>query len=392
MKKKYFHNLNGLRFALAFFAVLEHIEALKYWNGFESIFKTSDFVSKSGPVAISYFFVLSGFLISYFLMVEKDGDSKTIHTRNFYIKRFLRIWPLYFVTLLLFFFILPNLPFGSIMEAFKFKDLVDVKNAFHVPAYVYVILSVLFLPQVGMAISTISRGAPMPGGHMWSIGVEELFYISWPLLLKKTNNVKRLLIKIAVIYFCLVFSFIVLYVLNDKIWQIKRLDSIANISILVLYLTRIVCMLIGIYGAYIYINNPTFLKKHFTLLKARIALVIIIAMLYKGVDGLVFVQEIFSVLFLYILLYLVQEGNKFVFLENKFMSYLGKISYGIYMYHMFAISFVLYYLKSSFLNVNTPFGNIVLYVGSFVVAILIAMFSYHLFELKFMKLRKRYVK
>src|ERR1700749_660727 len=92
--KVYFKNLNGIRFIAAALVLFHH--AFFFTTSFHPRDSfTETFMKNAGRLGVNIFFVLSGFLISYYLLMEKDltGD---IRYRRFYIKRIFRIWPLYF--------------------------------------------------------------------------------------------------------------------------------------------------------------------------------------------------------------------------------------------------------------------------------------------------------
>src|SRR5258706_10825177 len=92
--KVYFKNLDGIRFFAALFVLLQHS------FGFRKMYTSSGFAfldkcfEYTGILGVNLFFILSAFLISYLLLMEKDA-TPTVSYRNFYIRRILRIWPLY---------------------------------------------------------------------------------------------------------------------------------------------------------------------------------------------------------------------------------------------------------------------------------------------------------
>src|SRR5688500_5665020 len=106
-KDSYFPAVDGLRF-FAFFIVFLHHTLLNIsstnplLNGFLVI------IQKNGWVGVDLFFVLSGFLITMLLLKERQKFGR-YSLRNFWIRRSLRIWPLYFLGLLFGFFIFPSL-------------------------------------------------------------------------------------------------------------------------------------------------------------------------------------------------------------------------------------------------------------------------------------------
>jgi peptidoglycan/LPS O-acetylase OafA/YrhL len=108
-----------------------------------------------GWMGVNLFFVLSGFLITGILL---DGREKPHYYKNFYIRRALRILPVYYLLLVVFWF-LPRL------------GIVDHRRA----SWQFVGLSFIYLSNVSNLF-----GVPMQYGPLWSLAVEEHFYLLWP--------------------------------------------------------------------------------------------------------------------------------------------------------------------------------------------------------------------
>src|SRR3954471_16382358 len=108
----YFPNLNGLRFIAALLVIIHHTEQIKDLFGLNSHWKNYH-IWILGKLGVTLFFVLSGFLITYLLLTEKK-EFNTIFIKNFYIRRILRIWPLYYLVTILSFFVLPHISFLNI--------------------------------------------------------------------------------------------------------------------------------------------------------------------------------------------------------------------------------------------------------------------------------------
>src|SRR5690242_9808502 len=91
----YFPGLNGIRAIAAMLVIFAHV------NEFAYLFKLSEFYTKIdiGAVAVTIFFVLSGFLISY-LLIEESQQFGKISLPKFYARRIFRIWPLYYAIIL----------------------------------------------------------------------------------------------------------------------------------------------------------------------------------------------------------------------------------------------------------------------------------------------------
>ncbi len=105
-KTFFFSGLNSLRFFASLAVVITHIELLKGVFGYKHNWNTPVFFNLGG-LGVYFFFVLSGFLITFLLLKEKELFGE-IKIKAFYIRRILRIWPLYYFICVLGFFILQN--------------------------------------------------------------------------------------------------------------------------------------------------------------------------------------------------------------------------------------------------------------------------------------------
>lgn len=114
-----------------------------------------------GWMGVDLFFVLSGFLITGILLDSKPSKN---YFRNFYARRCLRIWPLYYSLLILMLFVIPHVKPEVATEIFHRGR----------PLWSYP----FFLQNFLVADPSMSVG---PLGVTWSLAVEELFYIFWPL-------------------------------------------------------------------------------------------------------------------------------------------------------------------------------------------------------------------
>lgn len=360
-KSVYFENLNGLRFIAAFLVIIHHIEQLKsimklpnYWD--------NPMIKIFGGAGVILFFALSGFLITYLLYVEKEV-TLTIDLKKFYIRRILRIWPLYFIIVFLALFIFPHLNFLSI-NGFD-------KNIVCGHLIQKLILFVFFAPNLVLVIFGVIPFA----SQTWSIGVEEQFYLIWPVLNKYINN-KLLVILV------LLFGFILLkYILNYLPYS--------NILLSLYELTPMGCMAIGAFFAYVGFEKNRFAaiitKFLFRIESQIIATFILVLLLSYGFHFRYFDKEIYAFLFGILIINFAMNKKCLVSLENEILNYLGKISYGLYMYHLVAIVICLKLLM--YFNLVT---NYYLYPTSILLTIIIASLSYFYIEKAFIKLKIKY--
>ncbi|MGZ8832556.1 MAG: acyltransferase family protein [Thermoanaerobaculia bacterium] len=369
----YFPGLHGLRFFAAMLVVVSHIELMKDYHGYPS-HQSNPAVYELGRIAVTFFFVLSGFLITYLLLAEKQVAG-VISVRKFYVRRMLRIWPLYYLAILLAFVILPQ---------FHLFDIPRLSEA--APAYAgrTLPLFLLLLPQLALTLFP-----PVPYAEpLWSIGVEEQFYLLWPLLVAR---VKRFL--------PLVFGIVVAGILAKQLAiayasHLHDPDELRfwNHFIDYFYFTRIECMGIGAIGAWLVFHRK---KTVLNALYSRVTQLIVYALAVYLVltprhKPLLHYSPI-SVLFCIIVLNIAANPRSLVKVENPLFTFLGNISYAIYMFHEIAIKLV---MEAQTRISGTHFtdlpSNAILYAGSATLTLLIATAAWRYYELWFLRLNTRF--
>ena len=154
--------LDGLR-ALAVFVVVEHNISL-VTGGQGAVFHQLESMLHRGWMGVQLFFVLSGFLITRILLETQRSPD---YFRSFYSRRALRIFPLYYATLIFLFLLLPAL---GRTPAEMAEDM-----PFSRQAWLWAYLSNWTGPR------GLGGGSP-PVFHFWSLAVEEQFYLLWPLV------------------------------------------------------------------------------------------------------------------------------------------------------------------------------------------------------------------
>jgi len=164
--------LDALR-GLAVIAVLIHNTGRDLYTGF---------LTRNGWMGVDLFFVLSGFLITGILLDAKNSDG---YFRNFYARRCLRIWPLYYCTLFFMFVVVPLVRPSEAHQIFEPRSM---------PWWSYFVYLQNFL------VPSITR-ATGPLGVTWSLAVEEQFYLVWPLVVRFCSS--KTLTRIAVAVICL---------------------------------------------------------------------------------------------------------------------------------------------------------------------------------------------
>lgn len=347
--KVFLPGLNGIRAIAATSVIIAHITENLVENGLVK----KNYFGNFGGYSVVMFFTLSGFLITFLLLKEIEKQSY-INAKKFYVRRILRIWPLYFLYILLVLMVM---------------DFNVSKNILY---YIFIVPNIPFALQ----LATGSAFAIPLLIHYWSLGVEEQFYAFWPWLIKKAMNIKRTIILFCIGFFGLK---VLLSVLHAPVeWQA------------VFFHTRFACLGIGGIAACLYFekNNllPVFNKKVFELGAWIVLLLFFVD--YLRVFSIVN-SEIIAVVTTVIIFSQVNNSKPLISLENRAFDYLGKISFGLYIYNPLVI-----YLLSPRI-INLPIENSFLKISllvlvNFFAVVLVSHISFFYFEKRFLAIKYKY--
>ncbi|MEZ0485757.1 acyltransferase family protein [Fibrella aquatica] len=379
----YFKGFNGVRFIAASAVIIHHIEEYKsvFLFGREDLW-ARPFAYQLGRLGVSLFFVLSGFLITYLLLAEKQKTGR-IAIRKFYIRRVLRIWPLYFLVVGLGLLVWPLIPILQTPAL-----LGDVYDQFGLKLLVYG----LVLPNVALAFF---GNVPMVS-HAWSIGVEEQFYLMWPWLVMSNNPKRTLKIVLTVVGLLAVWFLYERFVARPAYLGDDHDRSPFVILAFFMAQFRIGCMAIGGVGAWLLFSRHWILPKLFqrnVQLAVYGVLLLCIAFSVR-VPG--FNYEFYAVFFCFMLLNLAGNSTSLVKLDNPVTRFMGDISYGLYMYHPLLITLCMNSLlllwpgRPTHDNSADPVFMTLLYLSSFTLTTLVAWLSYTYFEKPFLSLKDRF--
>lgn len=368
-KRVYFKNLNALRFFAASAVIFHHVEQYKFLAGFDNAWGNTT-IDSLGHKAVSFFFVLSGFLITY-LLFEEHKQQGDVNVRNFYIRRILRIWPLYFLIVSICLFVLPYLLDLSSMGE-------GAGNHFWLVAG----LLLLVLPNVVRTISPNIVG----GNQLWSIGVEEQFYLVWPLLVKwfRKHFLSFILTFVTLKAGITVLLEMIIHSGYDPIWMQKAFR--------IWVLLQVEQMAIGAIGAWVLFNRKqAVLQFLYNRMVFTMALLLTLSLFIVPVHHW-WINFAEAALFVIVIMNLSTNPDIRLSMEGRWITVLGNISYGIYMYHTLCITVCLFMLK--YLGVhqgNALMFSILLYSLSVMSTIVVAYVSYEFFETRFLELKERFM-
>ena len=300
------------------------------------------------------FFALSSFLITSLLLKEQEAEGG-IGIRGFYLRRLLRIWPLYFVFMLA---IRPLVPLFFPEESMSWG------------------MNLAFLLFVGNLASAIFGFPHSVAAILWSVSMEEQFYLAWPLIVKRwTSRLMTVAVAMIVIAFVTRIVLVAMGAEHHGMWAntLARLDPIACGMILAVVAKRReialtplkrlallafgagILLLIGRYGSSVGV------KALATMPAGTIACTaIILATLGMPLPGL--------------------DKNPIL----RALVYLGRISYGLYVFHM------VFVMSLHVAEVGDPLRRATLMIAALAGTTVCAMISYHLLERPFLKLKDRF--
>ena len=337
----HFKGINGLRAFAAIVVVISHIQL---W------FNLSENISQLAGFGVTIFFSISGFLITYLLIKEKDNSQ--IKIKHFYIRRIFRIWPLYYAYLIL----------AVLVSLIYFSNSIQ----FNVFFYFFMLANI---PSI------LNYSIPLLS-HYWSLAIEEQFYIFWPYIISKSKN----LIK-SINLFILIFILIKLF-----FWILYKKWGYATLYIFI-SAARFDCMAIGALGACFYYHKIAF-KFIFNRIVQIISWLIFTLLLINRFHIVSFFDHEIVAIVTIILIFNVSSNTKTIInLDNIIFDYLGKISYSIYVIHPLLILLIL--------KIIPRFKNSTIYILSvyfsvFALTLIIASLSYRYFEKPFILLKKNY--
>lgn len=363
---KHFENLDALRdiacLAVVFFHLPTYLVIDKNSTTFRFLSVVFSFNGQGGQLGVFFFFTLSGFLITYLLFTEKFFSS-TINIVHFYLRRVLRIWPMYFMILFIAFILSP------LICNFLGYSYIEKSNPI---SYIF------FVSNFDVIYNALPTNKIL--GTLWSVAVEEQFYLIWPLLML-IISVKNSKV-IFTLLFCLSLLFIIYNFHNEQIIYYHTISAI-------LYLSFGAIMANFCFYEIKFIN-----KRMINLPKKYILLIYITSIIVLFFNNQIqnsfiywrFLSKIFSVLFFsFIIVEQIYSPNSFFkFGKIGFLNYSGKISYGIYLLHLIAI-YIVHYLSSEF-NLNVILQIFLILVLTYA----LSSISYFYYEKPFIKLKSRF--
>lgn len=348
---KYIKQLDSLRAIAVILVIISH------W-----IFSENELMRILGFFGVDIFFVLSGFLITGILLKNKTkgleiGVNKKQLLKNFYAKRFLRIFPIYYFTIF-------------IVYLFKESLQTDIETS------------------IGYHLSYTSnyyffkiQGWDRVTAHFWSLSVEEQFYLIWPWIILFLNNkhIKK------AIYIFIVIGFISqVLTMNIGFGGIILSNSFDAFGMGGLLAWHMIYKEKNLKGFY----------KKVSLITIILISIFLIGVFFKLWDIKI---QFFLTLFIFWMLtfIILKRDSKSIFfkliLNNKALIFMGKISYGIYLFHKILPSLFSglkrYLPVISFNSISLKLSYL---LWDFAILLLVSWLSFKLLEQPFLRMKKKF--
>jgi len=367
-KKIYFEHLDVIRFVAAFMIIILHAyEAWCGWFGevgflsggtYKELTTGGKYVDqflRNMGIGVDIFFLISGFLITYILIEEKKR-FQTIHIGKFMMRRTLRIWPLYFLLIAM----------APVLVKWIGNDS---------PNY----LANIFF--VGNFDVMTSKAWAYPFAHFWSICIEEHFYLVWPFIILLIPTKRLLPTFIIIILASIIFRMYTHYSV-ELYWYPLFLHTLSRIDVLV----------IGAIGAYFYAKKPFEIRLP-KIIRYVLIVLLIVALSMESVNLWdTYIQAgLKKYIYLSMIITLLLDYNfnpkfRHILPKKSFIHYLGKISYGIYMYGNILLLLIIkkMMLYWGISNMWAFFAMVTF------LSIAIPIISYEFFEKPILKYNKRF--
>lgn len=356
---KHVKGYDTLRAFAVSFVIISHWGPHQFKSQLLTFFFTK--IKPDGAFGVDLFFVLSGYLITKILLnarYEALVSERMQIIKSFYVRRMLRIFPVYF--LLIF------------TVAFVFHDSYVKSNILY-----YITYTSNFLSFKASAWQGLS--------HTWSLAVEEQFYLIWPWIIVYSPK-KYLFITILVAIGIGLVSSLLLYYMYGNFSNVLLLLCITAFGTGALY-------------AYVQIN-PNYKKRVTTTFLFLLPVGIILFFIHQFGTQFILIRAINSLIAINLIIYVNKESynqtTKFIF-ENKLLVKVGKISYGLYLYHYTLPLY--YYQLIDYITHKTKINKNILkiltipppaYLIYLCLLFLVSILSYKYIEAVFLKLKRHF--
>lgn len=357
MPKRHFISFDALRFFAFLKVFLLHLPI--------TAFPVFNFLKAGGGIGVQFFFVLSGFLITYIIYEEKLRQGQ-LNLKKFYIRRLLRIWPLYYLAVLI-----------SYLTPWLAATLgLQVSADGYAPDPWF---SFTFLENYKM-ILTGQHPNVSPLTVLWSLCIEEHFYLVWGVLL----------------YFCRLERLPYLLAAAILLANSSKIIFLSNHLPTLDLLTNLDLFAYGAIPAYFLLQRPERFEKRvaaFGFIQKLLFVTVLLAVVVVAPHvqfrfAEVLTTAVLGLLFSGLLFLIVPGQRPFRIPESNLLSRLGVYTFGLYVYHTVVIGVLLVVFRKLNWSVDEPVYAVLFGITTLTVTAGISVVSFYLFEAPFLRLKK----
>ena len=372
--KIHFHSFDAFRFFAFLKVFIFHAPLIIVGQSGTFMTWYSDHIRHGGGIGVAFFFVLSGFLITYILTHEKIQFGK-INLKKFFFRRAFRIWPLFYLIVIIALIIPPD--FASRIGFHMFWSGYDPDWRF----------SLTFLENYK---SIIMDNGPRttPLSVFWSLCIEEHFYILWMIVF--------FFLKRKYIPYYLIGTVLVAILFRAFEYEIYQTENVSRND---LFTNLDFFSISGLLGYFVAVNynkvQQVVLKVPFWVRLFYVLMVIVILLNQKAIFNHdswflhLFKYTIYAILFTLLLAVFVPQESRLRFSEESIFTKLGKISYGLYVYHLIWIHVVLRLFLDHGIILDNWRTYIIFVACTFSGTVLMSYVSYRYFERPILNLREK---
>lgn len=318
-------------------------------------------ISGAGAFGVDLFFALSAYLITI-LLIREEEVRRHIDIRAFYVRRILRIWPLYF------FFI-------------AVAALVPLWDRTQHLRWPYIVGYLLLAGNWVYAWQGLPHSI---AGPLWSVSIEEQFYLLWPLALRRMSRRQ------------LVFAVIGLLLLANAVRAYLVFSHVLGAAVEYNTFARLDAIALGILVAYALGSEvPTLsLFSRVALAGCSLSLWCIVAG-YTNLNAQTEVAPVLGTLLGRPLVAIAAAGMLIAvigapaagakILTNLWLTYLGRISYGLYVYHAAGLLIARHLFRANSIKGFTTYA-----LSGFILTVIFSSISYRWLESPFLKMKERF--
>jgi len=346
--------LTSLRFFFAFVVFLSHLRFLRANEAYKEIY---DNYFEEGFLGVSFFFILSGFIITYNYF-DKIVE-KRISYRVFFLRRLFRVYPLHFLTL--------------ILSLISFINSDKHHEFFYIHFVLNIFLLHSFIPSSAFYFSL--------NNVSWSISNELFFYSLAPKAIRILNGISK-----NIIFFLFLFVIILGFIFVSLFLSLDFHRGINHAIVYVNPFFRFMDFILGMLLCKLYYEGKriTFIQRNSSLIQISSIVLFSLFFSFHLIVDVTFRYSVYYWIPMLAIIFSFSFSNGFFAytLKNRILVYLGEISFAFYLLHFLVIRFTSSLALKLFPLLGIPFAGLEaeLAILCFIITLILSILSFEFYE------------